>query len=264
ETEMVDLFLKEALMMRDFRHRHVLSLIGIAFDLDGSPMVVLPFMEQGDLRRYILNPSMDITVLELLKLGLQVTRGMVYLSSMRFVHRDLAARNCMVDLEGVVKVADFGLSRELFKRDYYRLEDGKTPLPIRWMAPECLDRNVFTTMSDVWSLGVLLWELMTRGAVPYPEVDNWDIPTYIQTNRRLPQPAYCPYSVYEIMQHTWADDPSRRPTFQELVGRLETIIRAAHRPGSPGTGTGTATLAHLYTNVAAPVAPLADYRQTVV
>jgi serine/threonine protein kinase len=173
----------------------------------------------------------------------------------------------MVDAGRVVKVADFGLSRELFKGDYYRLEGGRTPLPIRWMAPESLESSVFTTMSDVWSLGVLLWELMTRGAVPYPEVDNWDIAAYItERGRRLPQPAYCPTSVYGIMQATWAQDPLRRPTFVHLVARLESIVRAARRPGSgsPDTGTGTAALAHLYTNIAAPYAPAPDYRQTTV
>lgn len=252
ETEIVELFLREALMMKDFKHPHVLSLIGISVDDDSSPMVILPFMAHGDLRRYIQDPNNEVTVLELLKMGLQVARGMVYLGAMRFVHRDLAARNCMVDINKVVKVADFGLSRDLFSRDYYRVDNGKTPLPVRWMAPESLESSVFTTKSDVWSYGVLLWELMTRGAVPYPDVDNWDVANFIQSTKRLAQPMFCPDSVYEIMLSCWAVDPELRPSFELVVREIETIVNSANTVGSSAS--------HLYININTSV-DVTDYRE---
>jgi serine/threonine protein kinase len=157
---------------------------------------------------------------------------MDYLSKMRFVHRDLAARNCMVNERAVVKVADFGLSRELMRRDYYRSDcSGSVPVPIRWLAPESLEANIFTTMSDVWSYGVLLWELMTRGAVPYSEVDNWQIASHVQHGNRLAQPPFCPDIIFGMIEKCWSNDPSTRPSFEQLVHWLDEVIASA-KPGS--------------------------------
>lgn len=217
-------FVKEGLMMSDFDHPNVLCLIGLSFDRDGLPMVITPYMHYGDLRSYISDESSSPTVKELIDYGTQVAKGMAYLSELKFVHRDLAARNCMLDDNLVVKVADFGLSRDIYQSDYYYDSTKKTKLPVKWMALESLERAIYTTKTDVWSYGVLLWELMTRGVVPYPDVDNYDMRTYLRDGRRMLKPLYCPILLYKIMLSCWEEDPEKRPSFQELVISVSSVI----------------------------------------
>ena len=155
---------------------------------------------------------------------------MEYLSSLKYVHRDLAARNCMLDEQMTVKVADFGLSREIYERAYYSIENNKTKLPIRWMSPESLEKGIYDSKSDVWSYGVLMWGLLTRGVTPYPEVVNWDILNYIKRGYRMPCPSHSPAEIYLLMLKCWSDDPNQRPTFNELVNEIkETIIKLEER-----------------------------------
>ncbi|KAG8173530.1 hypothetical protein JTE90_008864, partial [Oedothorax gibbosus] len=190
----VESFLQEGLMMKDFQHPNVLTLIGVCFE-EGArkqPMVVIPYMKHGDLLAYIREENNHPTVRNLLTFGVQIAAGMAYLAEMKFVHRDLAARNCMLSADLEVKVADFGLSRDIYERDYYSSDNKKTKLPVKWMAPESLEKGTYSTKTDVWSYGVVLWELMTRGVSPYPDVDNWDIIQYLKSGRRMPQPSYCP------------------------------------------------------------------------
>jgi serine/threonine protein kinase len=224
QPEVIEAFLKEGMLMKDFHHRHVLSLIGVAFGDHGIPMIVLPFMKNGNLKTYIMDPDNKLTVRELLTFGMQVGKGMAYLSSQKFVHRDLATRNCMLDENLLVKVADFGLSRDIYTKEYYSSEDTKAKLPVKWMALESLTKNVYTTKSDVWSYGVLLWELMTRGVTPYPDISNWDVRSYIQSGRRLEQPEACPDVVFELMLRCWTKDPSLRPSFADLVQELRLML----------------------------------------
>lgn len=217
-------FLEEGLMMRDFEHDNVLALIGVTFDSSGLPMVITPFMLYGDLRSYISDEASSPTVKELIDFGTQVAEGMAYLSNLKFVHRDLAARNCMLDENLRVKVADFGLSRDIYERDYYSSDNKKTKLPVKWMALESLEKCIYNTKTDVWSYGVLLWELMTRGVVPYPDVDNFDLFSYLKEGRRMLRPRYCPLILYKIMWSCWEENPSQRPTFDELVSRVSDVI----------------------------------------
>ncbi|KAH9503786.1 hypothetical protein Btru_066622, partial [Bulinus truncatus] len=216
-------FIIEALIMKDFEHPNVLKLIGMAEKDPGVPYVILPFMDNGDLLTYVRNESLDLSLHDVIKFGADIASGMAYLGSLKFVHRDLAARNCMLDSSLTVKVADFGLCRDIYEKGYYS-SDNKKVLPVRWMAIECIDSGSYTTKSDVWSLGVVLWELLTRGMTPYPGVDGWDIINYLR-HRRLAMPFFCPDRLYYLMMLCWAKDPKVRPSFSVIEKELLRMIK---------------------------------------
>ncbi|GFT84439.1 proto-oncogene tyrosine-protein kinase ROS [Nephila pilipes] len=228
-------FLKEAKLMSNFKHDHILQLLGVCFD-NNPNFILLELMEGGDLLSYLRSnrptvfESSSLTMDDLIRICIDVAKGCKYLEDMHFVHRDLAARNCLVSSEDrehrIVKIGDFGLARDVYKSDYYRKE-GEGLLPVRWMAPESLVYGVFTTQSDVWAFGVLLWEVITLGMQPYPARTNMEVLNYVRAGGRLDKPENCPDELHDIMIDCWRYDADSRPTFcfclhvlQELRSKL--------------------------------------------
>ncbi|KAK7116268.1 putative molluscan insulin-related peptide(s) receptor [Littorina saxatilis] len=219
-------FLKEATTMKTFDCYHVVKLIGVVSR--GQPaLVIMELMANGDLKNYLRMHRPDEedcigdppTVKEILQMAGEIADGMAYLSAKKFVHRDLAARNCMVSEKKIVKIGDFGMTRDIYETDYYR-KGNKGLLPVRWMAPESLKDGVFTTMSDVWSYGIVMWEMATLAAQPYQGLSNEEVVKFVSEGRLMEQPPGCPPKVWSLMQKCWQYRAKHRPTFMTIIEEL--------------------------------------------
>ncbi|XP_035950761.1 tyrosine-protein kinase receptor UFO isoform X2 [Halichoerus grypus] len=228
-------FLSEAVCMKEFDHPNVMRLIGVCFqgsEREGfpAPVVILPFMKHGDLHSFLLYSRLGdqpvfLPTQMLVKFMADIASGMEYLSTKRFIHRDLAARNCMLNENMSVCVADFGLSKKIYNGDYYR-QGRIAKMPVKWIAIESLADRVYTSKSDVWSFGVTMWEIATRGQTPYPGVENSEIYDYLCQGNRLKQPVGCLDGLYALMSRCWELNPRDRPSFSELREDLENTLKA--------------------------------------
>ncbi|KAK0165333.1 hypothetical protein PV328_003853 [Microctonus aethiopoides] len=239
DAEMMDLVSEMEMMKMIGKHVNIINLLGAC--TQGGPLyVVVEFAPHGNLRDFLRDhrpssgyePALGqdskekktLTQKDLVSFAYQVARGMEYLASRRCIHRDLAARNVLVNDEYVLKIADFGLARDIHCHDYYRkTTDGR--LPVKWMAPEALFHRVYTTQSDVWSYGILLWEIMTLGGTPYPSVPSVEkLFQLLRTGHRMEKPPCCSIEIYMLMRDCWSYQPNERPMFGELVEDLDRIL----------------------------------------
>ncbi|KAK3735399.1 hypothetical protein QZH41_013394, partial [Actinostola sp. cb2023] len=226
-------FILEASIMGQFNHPNVIELKGVVTRSPDTPMmIVAEFMENGSLEHFLKNHDGSLTVLQLLGIARGVAAGMAYLSGMNFIHRDLAARNILVADNMASKVADFGLSRELDDSEdnedsEYQTQGGK--IPVRWTAPEAIRYRKFSCASDVWSFGVLLWEIMSFAERPYWDWDNFQVMDRVEAGYRLPAPMNCPKSIHNIMLDCWEAEKNSRPKFPDIVQQLEDLIRSPEK-----------------------------------
>ena len=224
--------MKEASIMTLLDHPNVVKLIGIV-SIGDPVLVVLELCEMGDLRNYLLTNELANHVL--LQFCCDCADGMKYLSSKRIVHRDLAARNVLLTNELRCKISDYGLSRATLDKTYYR-GNGKM-LPLRWTAPEALEGNIFSEQTDVWSYGVLVFEIWSKGSEPYEGLNTRQAWIKISGGYRPPCPERCPANVYALMRDTWAANGDR-PGFGVIVDRLTWIIQLQSAALLNGMGAG--------------------------
>ncbi|XP_070711215.1 tyrosine-protein kinase receptor TYRO3 [Pempheris klunzingeri] len=226
-------FLREAEIMQNFDHENVVRLLGVTLQREQDcplpvPLVILPYMKHGDLRRFLIatrygDIPMFVPHQSLLRFMIDIAAGMDYLSLQGFLHRDLAARNCMLGDDLRVRVADFGLSKKIYSSNYYR-QKVAVRMPIKWMGMESLSESVYTTKSDVWSFGVTMWEIVSRGRTPYPGVHNHELLDLLQCGHRLKAPDDCDHKLYEVMRSCWDEEAARRPGFRELGDNLRGLL----------------------------------------
>ncbi|XP_069913101.1 fibroblast growth factor receptor 2 isoform X6 [Oryctolagus cuniculus] len=237
EKDLSDLVSEMEMMKMIGKHKNIINLLG-ACTQDGPLYVLVEYASKGNLREYLrarrppgmeysydINrvPEEQMTFKDLVSCTYQLARGMEYLASQKCIHRDLAARNVLVTENNVMKIADFGLARDINNIDYYKkTTNGR--LPVKWMAPEALFDRVYTHQSDVWSFGVLMWEIFTLGGSPYPGIPVEELFKLLKEGHRMDKPANCTNELYMMMRDCWHAVPSQRPTFKQLVEDLDRIL----------------------------------------
>ncbi|XP_072255325.1 ephrin type-B receptor 4 isoform X2 [Pyxicephalus adspersus] len=219
-------FLSEASIMGQFHHPNIIHLEGVITN-NCPVMIITEYMENGALDSFLRANDGQFTPIQLVGMLRGIASGMRYLAEMNYVHRDLAARNILVNSNLVCKVSDFGLSRFLQEGStdptYTSCLGGK--IPIRWTAPEAIAFRKFTSASDVWGYGIVMWEVMSFGERPYWDMSNQDVINAIEQDYRLPAPPDCPSALHQLMLDCWQRDRAARPRFSEIVSALDKLIR---------------------------------------
>ncbi|XP_057697050.1 inactive tyrosine-protein kinase transmembrane receptor ROR1 isoform X2 [Corythoichthys intestinalis] len=268
-------FQKEVAVLTELQHPNVVCLLGVV--TQEQPVCLLfEFLPQGDLHEFLImrSPHSDVgcssdedgTVKssldhgDFLHMAIQVSAGMEYLASHFYIHKDLAARNILVGEQLHVKISDLGLSREIYSSDYYCIQP-KTLFPIRWMPPEAIAYGKFTTDSDIWSFGVVLWEVFSYGLQPYYGFSNQEVMEMVRKRQLLPCPEDCPPRFYGLMTECWQEGPARRPRFKDIHGRLRTWEGlSSHASSSTPSGGGGNATTQTTSLSASPVSNLSNPR----
>ncbi|XP_047520250.1 tyrosine-protein kinase Drl-like [Pieris napi] len=224
----VSLLLQEGCMLYGLHHERVLSVLGVSIEDQTAPFILYPWGPTWrNLKQFLLAcrgvavggatgaPPPPLTTQHVVRMALHALDGLSYLHSQHVLHKDIAARNCVVDENLRVMIGDNALCRDLFPADYHCLGDNENR-PIKWLALETLSKKQFSPASDVWALGVLLWELTTLAHQPYAEVDPFEVAAYLRDGYRLQQPANCPDELFAVMAYCWAMSPDDRPTLPQL------------------------------------------------
>ncbi|XP_052130468.1 tyrosine-protein kinase Fer [Frankliniella occidentalis] len=212
-------FLQEGRILKQYDHPNIVRFIGIAVQKQPI-MIVMELVPGGSLLVFLRNHSAMLTEKQLVAMCRDVAAGMEYLESKNCIHRDLAARNCLVGHENIVKISDFGMSRE---EEEYIVSDGMKQIPIKWTAPEALNFGKYTSLCDVWSYGILCWEVFSRGGTPYAGFNNTKAREKIDAGYRMPSPDGTPEDMYRLMLKCWDTDPVRRPHFQQIYTLVDTL-----------------------------------------
>ncbi|XP_035377201.1 ephrin type-B receptor 4b [Electrophorus electricus] len=219
-------FLSEASIMGQFHHPNIIHLEGV-ITASCPAMILTEYMENGALDSFLRLNDGQFTPIQLVGMLRGISSGMKYLAEMSYVHRDLAARNILVNSNLVCKVSDFGLSRFLTENSsdptYTSSLGGK--IPIRWTAPEAIAFRKFTSASDVWSYGIVMWEVMSFGERPYWDMSNQDVINAVEQDYRLPPPPECPAPLHQLMLDCWQRERGARPRFCDIVSALDKLIR---------------------------------------
>ncbi|XP_017691665.1 PREDICTED: tyrosine-protein kinase Fes/Fps isoform X2 [Lepidothrix coronata] len=219
-------FLQEARILKQYRHPNIVRLIGVC--TQKQPIyIVMELVQGGDFLSFLRSEGPHLRVKELVRMTENAAAGMEYLESKHCIHRDLAARNCLVTERNTLKISDFGMSREE-EDGIYASTGGMKQIPVKWTAPEALNYGRYSSESDVWSFGILLWEAFSLGAIPYANLSNQQTREAVEQGVRLDRPEQCPEEVYQLMQRCWEYDPHKRPSFSTIHQDL-IAIRKRHR-----------------------------------
>ncbi|DAA27112.1 tyrosine-protein kinase Fer [Bos taurus] len=213
-------FLQEAKILKQYDHPNIVKLIGVC--TQRQPIyIIMELVPGGDFLTFLRKRKDDIKLKQLVKFSLDVASGMAYLESKNCIHRDLAARNCLVGENNVLKISDFGMSRQEDGGVYS--SSGLKQIPIKWTAPEALNYGRYSSESDVWSFGILLWETFSLGVCPYPGMTNQQAREQVERGYRMSAPQHCPEEIFKIMMKCWDYKPENRPKFSELQKELAVI-----------------------------------------
>ncbi|XP_078050200.1 uncharacterized protein LOC144476820 [Augochlora pura] len=236
DREEEDLVRELEIMQQLGSHPNVVTLLGCCTEQEPH-YLILEYVMYGKLLAYLRDhrtrqdfynfseDSAALTSRDLTVFGYCVARGMEYLASKKIIHRDLAARNVLVDHNKLCKIADFGMSRFANENgEVIETRHGRNALPIRWMAPESLIYSLFTTKTDVWSFGILMWEIVTLGSTPYPDMTAREVMRNVQNGYRLERPSHCRSELFRVISRCWHADPERRPEFQTLRRDLAQLL----------------------------------------
>uniref|UniRef100_A0A094ZNY5 Tyrosine-protein kinase RYK n=2 Tax=Schistosoma TaxID=6181 RepID=A0A094ZNY5_SCHHA len=237
-AEQVRLFKSDACKFVGAKHSHISSIIAASStsvcvsslsnqQIINQPILIYSNAKYGNLKLFLqrrsngnMRPNVILTAAQLINMALQILSAADYLHSINVIHEDIATRNCLLKCRTRVALSDSALSRDLFPEDYHCLGDN-TNRPVKWLALEALIERKYTMATDVWSVGITLWELITRGQQPYASIDAFEMTAVLRTGYRLKKPHNCPDDLWKIIFACWKTNPSARPTIRQLIAKLK-------------------------------------------